>query len=151
MFVYVRACMCAHVCACVYACLCACVYMCEGWVGWGKGLSLCLRILACCFGFPIDWLMGVDCGATFCLVQSDKDIACVVVVDDKDKLVGLFTAKDFLRTIVRSVPPPISKNSDRTCCLCEGFCCVDKLVYLTHTTRMADAGWSKVDPHTHFC
>lgn len=32
--------------------------------------------------------------------MSDKDIACVVVVDDKDKLVGLFTAKDFLRTIV---------------------------------------------------
>jgi hypothetical protein len=33
-------------------------------------------------------------------LQSDKDIACVVVVDDKNKLAGLFTAKDFLRTIV---------------------------------------------------
>ena len=32
--------------------------------------------------------------------QSDKDVSCVVVVDDKDKMAGIFTAKDFLRTIV---------------------------------------------------
>jgi CBS domain-containing protein len=36
----------------------------------------------------------------WCCEQSDKEVACVVVVDDKDRMAGMFTARDFLRTVV---------------------------------------------------